>query len=330
MSAKRENKGGLNKMISVIMSAYNESVEELSLAIDSILNQTYKDFEFIIVNDNPKNNQLKGVLKDFALQDIRIRVIENEKNMGLAASLNEGLAIARGEYIARMDADDISLPDRFEKQLAFLQRNDLDLISGFTIIIDENGNQAPEEAQTAIYESLDLSEILKYGDVIRHPTVMGKTSAFRDVGGYRELVPVEDYDIWLRMLSCNKKIGCIGKRVLKYRIRTSSISRQNGYRQFVAARYVKNLYKQRLQNGEDNYTKENYKRYLEKYHVEKPDMLKKYEAVSFYYTQVLESMRKKDVLYCAQSCIRVILGMPCGFEMLWVGFRQKMIHSRWK
>ena len=320
----------MDEMISVIMSTFNESEEELSLSIQSILNQTYKKFEFIIINDNPENAQLGIVLEKFKQQDPRIRLVKNEKNIGLAASLNKGIDLANGEYIARMDADDISLPDRFENQLAFLKKNGLDLVSGFTIIIDENGNQAPEEAQTAIYESLDLSEILKYGDVIRHPTVMGKTSAFRDVGGYRELVPAEDYDIWLRMLSCNKKIGCIGKRVLKYRIRTSSISRQNGYRQFVAARYVKNLYKQRLQNGEDNYTKENYKRYLEECHVENPDMLKKYQAVSFHYTQVLESMRKKDVLHCVQSCIRVILGMPCGFEMLWVGFRQKMIHSRWK
>ncbi|OUN88058.1 glycosyltransferase [Gemmiger sp. An50] len=320
----------MGEMISVIMSAFNESEEELSLSIQSILHQTYGDFEFIIVNDNPENTQLEIALEKFAQQDSRIRLLKNEKNIGLAASLNRGIEIAHGEYIARMDADDISLPDRFEKQLAFLKKNGLDLISGFTIIIDENGNEAPKEAQTAIYESLDLSEILKYGDVIRHPTVMGKTSAFRDVGGYRELVPAEDYDIWLRMLSANKRIGCIGKRVLKYRIRTSSISRQNGYRQFVAARYVKNLYKQRLKDGKDNYTKESYKRYLEKYHVENPNMLKKYQAVSLHYTQVLESMRKKDILHCVQSCLLVILGIPCGFEMLWVGFQQKMIHSRWK
>lgn len=320
----------MNTMISVIMSTYNESVEEIRLSINSILNQTYEDFEFIIINDNPKSAQLKAVLKDFALQDNRIRLIENEKNLGLAVSLNKGLVIARGEYIARMDADDISLPDRFETQMNFLKKNNVDLISGFTTIIDENGNEAPQEAQTAIYESLDLKKILKYGDVIRHPTVMGKISAFHDVGGYRELVPVEDYDIWLRMLSCNKKIGCIGKRVLKYRIRTSSISRQNGYRQFIAARYVKKLYKQRLKNGVDNYSKENYKQYLERFRVGDPEMLKKYQVVSAHYTQVLESMRKKELVLCIKSCIRVVFGIWCGFEMLWVGFRQKMIHSRWK
>ena len=317
-------------MISVIMSTFNESREELSLSIESVLSQTYTNFEFIIVNDNPGKYQLEEVLSEFAQQDTRILIIRNEKNIGLAASLNKGIAIARGEYIARMDADDISLPDRFENQLAFLEKNNLDLISGFTIIIDENGKEAPQEAQTAIYESLDLSDILKHGDVIRHPTVMGKTSAFRDVGGYRELVPAEDYDIWLRMLSCNKRIGCFGKRVLKYRIRTSSISRQNGYRQFVAARYVKKLYKQRLKDGVDNYTKENYKRYLEKHYVDDPYMIEKYKTASVYYKKVLETMRKKDFVHCAQFCVRVVVEIPCGFEMLWAGLRQKMIHSRWK
>lgn len=317
-------------MISVIMSAFNESEEEISLAIKSVLNQTYTNFEFIIINDNPGNLQLEKILEDFSKQDSRICLLRNKQNVGLAGSLNRGIAVARGEYIARMDADDISLPDRFETQLDFLKKNNLDLISGFTIIIDEKGNEALSEAQTAIYESLDLSEILKYGDAIRHPTVMGKVSAFREVGGYRELVPAEDYDIWLRMLSHNKRIGCIGKRVLKYRIRTSSISRQNGYRQFIAARYVKKLYKQRLKSGVDNYSKENYKQYLERCHVDDPKMLKKYQIVSVYYTQVLENMRKKDIVHCVQSCVRVVFGIPCGFEMLWVGLRQKMIHSRWK
>ena len=98
--------------ISVVMSVYNEPVDWIRQSIDSILNQTFRYFEFIIINDNPEGISQKKMLKDFAAKDNRIKIIENEENKGLTKSLNIGISKATGKYIARMDADDISMPDR--------------------------------------------------------------------------------------------------------------------------------------------------------------------------------------------------------------------------
>jgi glycosyltransferase involved in cell wall biosynthesis len=109
--------------ISAVMSVYNESEEYLRKSIESILNQTYTDFEFIIILDNPDNKKARDILKEYENKDDRIVLLENEKNIGLAPSLNRGVKVARGKYIARMDADDIALPQRFEKQVYFLENN---------------------------------------------------------------------------------------------------------------------------------------------------------------------------------------------------------------
>ena len=104
-------------LISVIMSNYNTPEEYLREAIESILNQTYKNFEFIIIDDCSTDNSLE-IIKSY--NDERIVLIENEENIGLTKSINKGLAVAKGEYIARMDADDVSLPQRFEKQINYM------------------------------------------------------------------------------------------------------------------------------------------------------------------------------------------------------------------
>ena len=108
-------------LISVLMPVYN-SEKYVAEAIESILCQTYKDFEFIIINDASTDSSLKIIAK-YAKQDKRIKLINNKKNVKISASLNKGLSIAKGKYIARMDSDDISLPSRFELQTKFLADN---------------------------------------------------------------------------------------------------------------------------------------------------------------------------------------------------------------
>ena len=123
--------------MSVIMSCYNERKPDIIKSINSILEQTYKLFEFIIIVDNPKNNEIIETIKKF--KDKRIKVIINEKNIGLAESLNKGISIAKGKYIARMDADDISLPNRFKIQFDYLESHpDIDVVGSNRITIDEN------------------------------------------------------------------------------------------------------------------------------------------------------------------------------------------------
>ncbi len=109
-----------NPAVSVLMSVYNEPIEWIQEAIDSIIHQTFTDFEFIIVNDNPKRKELATSLVVNAEKDNRITVISNAENIGLTKSLNIGLKHCKGKYIARMDADDISLPQRFEKQYSYM------------------------------------------------------------------------------------------------------------------------------------------------------------------------------------------------------------------
>ena len=105
--------------ISVLMPAYN-SEQYVAESIESILNQTFTDFEFIIINDGSTDNTAK-IIDEYAKRDERIKFVNNSKNKGLIGVLNEGLNLARGEYIARMDSDDISLPTRFERQIAYME-----------------------------------------------------------------------------------------------------------------------------------------------------------------------------------------------------------------
>lgn len=128
--------------ISVIMSVYNEPEEWIRIAIDSILDQTFSNFEFIIINDNPDNQGNEKILKEFAIKDRRVVIITNDKNIGLTKSLNKGLQVAKGEYIARMDADDMSLPQRFERQVEYLDRHpNILCVGSWTGSIDEKGNR---------------------------------------------------------------------------------------------------------------------------------------------------------------------------------------------
>src|SRR5699024_5552594 len=117
-------------LVSVIMSVYNETETELALAIESILNQTYKDIEFIIVLDAPDNELVLKLIKKYQTSDDRIKIIINNQNQGLAKSLNTGIKSSSGEYIARMDADDISFKNRLDVQISFLEKNaDYDIVS---------------------------------------------------------------------------------------------------------------------------------------------------------------------------------------------------------
>ena len=148
-------------MISVLMCTYNEKVIELKESIESILNQSYANFEFIIVNDGPDNVKGKNVLNYYAQKDKRIKIIENEINIGLAASLNKGLDFCNGEYLARMDADDISMPDRLEKEMEFLKKYSLDLVSCFEIRINETGDILEKGEQGQAYTILDAGKLLE-------------------------------------------------------------------------------------------------------------------------------------------------------------------------
>ncbi len=252
-----------NKLISVIMSTYNEKEEWLHLSIKSILNQTWSELEFIIVNDNPDNKALKEVLDEYMRKDNRITVIQNEKNLGLAASMNIAWKRARGKYVARMDADDISVLTRMEREVEYLERNSLDLLASNKINISENGERMG--GYQKIPQGRKAEQLLPFADVINHPSVLMKRDLFETTGGYRELVPAEDYDLWLRMLTLGYKIGVLDEPLIYYRVRNNGISMSNNYKQFLLANYVKRLYRERRKNnGTDSFSEDNLEFYLKK------------------------------------------------------------------
>ena len=136
--------------VSVIMATYKEPENQLRRSIESILNQTYKAFEYIIILDNPDNSDHIRIIKEYQQKDNRIQFHINEKNQGLTYSLNRGLSYANGKYICRMDADDISVPERLQWQKEYLEKCNVDLIGGITQVIDEEEKVIPSKKSQRI------------------------------------------------------------------------------------------------------------------------------------------------------------------------------------
>lgn len=248
-------------MISVIMSVYNERLEWLQKAVESILHQTYDDFEYIIIIDNPAlNEETRKYIQNTANSDRRVRLHFNEKNIGLMRSLNAGISMAKGSYIARMDADDISFPDRFEKEIRFIESYNYDMVSAYRVDIDESGK---EISKTTHLKNIPERH-LPYTNFIVHPSVMIKTEVMRKLGGYRNFYNSEDYDMWLRVLSAGYKIGMLEDYVIYYRIRETSMSLKNRLETYYITKYQQNLYWERIKYGEDSFTEDSFRSYMDK------------------------------------------------------------------
>lgn len=209
-------------LVSVVMSVYNGE-KFLREAIDSILDQTFKDFEFIIINDGSADDTLK-IIKSY--KDPRI-VLISRKNKGLVASLNEGIEKAQGKYIARMDADDVSLPDRFQLQVEYLIKNpSCVVLSSYIDLVDELGKPLPNWflERTAVTPE-QIKGIMVQECCIAHPAVMMVKGGLPKPA-YRSIPGAEDWDLWLRILRQGSVIHKIPKVLLKYRIHSNSITQK--------------------------------------------------------------------------------------------------------
>jgi glycosyltransferase involved in cell wall biosynthesis len=222
--------------ISVLMSLFSEPENWLNEAIDSILNQTFTDFEFIIINDNPERELNHLILREYQSKDKRIVIINNEVNVGLTKSLNIGLKIAKGKYIARMDADDISLPERFSIQHSFLERNPNISILGTQIefIGDRKGYWVlpckPNEIKSTLF----------FKDCLAHPSVMMRRSDLKKHNFiYNEFFSKsQDYDLWVRT-SRKLNLTNLNKVLLKYRVHSKQISTKNQKHQLELSELIK-------------------------------------------------------------------------------------------
>lgn len=185
--------------VSVVMSVYN-GARYLAEAIESILGQTFTEFEFIIVNDG-STDRTAAILAEYAGRDQRLILIQNEQNLGLTPSLNKGLARASGQYIARQDADDISLPQRLQQQVIFLDEHpQVVLVSGNYEIIDEQGRQVRVERRFG-EPGIIAWYLLFVNYVGGHSVVMFRREQVVNLGGYAEDYRyAQDYQLWLRLV----------------------------------------------------------------------------------------------------------------------------------
>jgi glycosyltransferase involved in cell wall biosynthesis len=209
--------------VSVLMPVYNGK-RYLREAIDSILNQTFRDFELLIVDDGSTDGS-PDIVSSYA--DPRIRLIANPTNQGLMVVLNQGNRLAQAEYIARMDCDDISLPQRLAKQVEYLDRHpDIAIVGAQCIYIDTNGQIFPPQfVFRCAKEPSSIRWTASYECPFVHPLVMYRKQVVWDkLGGYDEKISfAEDFELWLRLLRNNYQGANIDETLLKYRIHPNSM-----------------------------------------------------------------------------------------------------------
>ena len=186
--------------LSVVMSVYNGQ-KDLKEAIESVLRQSYADFEFIIINDG-SSDDTGGIIESCAAKDKRI-ISVHQQNIGLTRSLNKGIKIAKGKYIARQDADDISLRERFELQMEFLHNNMEVVLCGtwFREINEGRGSMIRKYP----LDDTALRKNIKYINYFCHPSVIFLKEAFVKAGGYDErFLTAQDFELWIRLAKVGK------------------------------------------------------------------------------------------------------------------------------
>jgi glycosyltransferase involved in cell wall biosynthesis len=214
----------INPTITVLMPVYNGAMY-LPEAIDSILQQTYEDFEFLIIDDGSMDQSVR-IINSY--DDPRIRLIKNERNLGLVSTLNKGIDLAKGEFIARMDCDDISLPERFEKQMALMSQHPevgvcggwIEYFMGRVLVLKLPISDA------------EIKRTLPSDNPIAHPTVMMRTKVIKNLQVYYNpgYSHVEDYELWIRLavVTCFANIPEV---LLKYRIHPEQVGHEHAEEQ---------------------------------------------------------------------------------------------------
>lgn len=218
----------IGQKISVVMAVYkNDKPSWLGQAIDSVLNQTHAPGEIIVVVDGPVPESITKVLNSYGA---KLHVIKLEKNRGLWNALNVGIDAAKNELIARMDADDISAPERFELQLNMFENDEQLSILGGQLEEFSGTVKNIIGRRTVPIEHVDIVQFSKRRSPFNHPTVMYKKSDVLKAGGYQELSRSEDYDLWMRMIDMGYKTKNINTPLLQFRVDKNAISRRTNWR----------------------------------------------------------------------------------------------------
>ncbi len=220
-------------LVTVSMSAFNAAAF-LPEAIESVLAQTFGDFEFLIVNDGSTDGS-GDVIDSYARKDSRIAALHQE-NIGLVRSLNRMTDVAKGRWLARIDADDACLPDRLEKQIAFLTANpEVGIVGSNAYIVDTSGKELarPDVSRPLVHEEIVAN--FKEGVNLHHPTIMVETDLLRKAGGYRAPFRfAQDYDLYLRLLP-HTRMANLPDPLIRYRVHSEQASTKHLFEQTLSA-----------------------------------------------------------------------------------------------
>ncbi|MGD0781133.1 MAG: glycosyltransferase [Dehalococcoidales bacterium] len=219
-------------LVSIVMSVYN-SEQYLMDAIDSILAQTFGEFEFIIIDDGSTDGSIE-ILNRYKKNDARMKVYRLSQNVGIVEALNRGVKLTTGKYIARMDADDISLPERLERQLAFLDSNPEVGVLGTNIQLIDTAGKKYETLKFPTSHTQILWSLCFYNPIV-HPSVMIKRDILIRTNGYRSGYPcAEDYDLWTR-LAGETRFANLSQILLLLRKHTTNITIMDGFNNLISS-----------------------------------------------------------------------------------------------
>ncbi len=222
-----------SKKFSVLMSVYkNDKPEQLKLALNSVYDdQTLKPDEIVLMVDGEISEDIEQVIKDKAKDCKVLKVYKQEENLGLGKTLNNGLSKCTNEIVARMDADDISMPERFEKELNYMHENDLDIVGSNIAEFCDDPNSivayrnVPENNE-------EILSFMKSRSPFSHPSVIFKKNIVERAGGYQHLHYCEDYFLWVRMALAGAKMGNVQQNLIKMRTNMDTYMRRGGYKYF--------------------------------------------------------------------------------------------------
>lgn len=268
----------MNK-ITVVMPAYREKKQQISQAIESILNQTYKEFQYIIVLDDPQNTELEKLLRDYAERDSRISLYVNERNGGCPYSKDRGIRLAKTEYVAIMDSDDVARPYRLEKQLKKIEEEHLDLVAGYVMVMDDQGTPLYNMDNLPLTHE-KIAQKMRVNNCVPHPTWFLRRDMYLKLNGYTDMQGCEDYDFLIRAINAGYQLGIVDDILLDYRLSSQSVSRNNLYKQYLMLQFIQDKYfnhKYNYKNVEEVYAK----KYTEK-------KAQKYAKASLYFEQAVK------------------------------------------
>lgn len=239
-------------LISVIMSVYNGETY-LAEAVESVINQTFANFELIVINDC-SSDSTGSILAELSSKDSRIKVHTNEVNLRLPASLNKAISLCQGKYVARMDADDICLPDRLEKQYQFMEEHPDVALSSCRFMTVKNGVYASGGAGGRC-DNDALRAMLLVANPILHPGVIAKAEVMKQLCYDETLTCTEDLELWTRIVMANLKIQILPECLMIYRLHDKQITSTTLDRQHTEVLKIQETYYRSLLAEMDDQTK---------------------------------------------------------------------------